>query len=260
MRREGVPPPALLSSLISHWRETWPNADLGLEAVRRIYPWIVQKWQEGWTLDRLAGSACKCVGDRIEPSDAANRPVPRRQIALPPPNAEDGIPFGAEDLQDAPTIKRLKTTIEVADLRRQEMALQVAILQKRIQGATSPDAQQKLRERIAVIEQQARAEQQRKEDAEAKLAALKAGTSRSQTPKAPKAPKAAKEKRATTEKKPTEKRPTEKKPMEKKPKAERKAKTDKQPTAEKNTSTEFDMNATEDLVAQLLSDEEKDGK
>lgn len=190
------------------------------------------------------------------PSEAAERPIAKRKIALPPTNAESGIPFGSEDLRDAPVVTRLRMTSELADLNRQTMLLQIAALQKRLAVATNPDSQQKLRERIVVIEQKAAGEQQRRDEADAKLAALKAGQPAPKAaPKAPKAPKA----KPAKEKKPKAEKPKAERPKAEKPKAEKKPDAAPSPAAAK-PGADFDLAAAEDLIVSLFDDSKKDGK
>ena len=254
MRRDGYPPKAVLATLISHWKETWPDADLSLQAVQRLYPWIVAKWQEGWPIDKLAGSACHCEGNRVVPSEAARR-VSRRPLTVPP-EVEPGTVFGAEELRDASFVAKLKSQAKVAalQLRQLETALEIAYSRKSVAG---PTALPKIEAAIERLNARKAAELARKADIDQRLAGVKSGAPVSRKPKTAQAsaakaekparkPKAAKAEKA--EKPKTEKPKTEKPKADKpKPAAE-----PSKPAASKDES--FDMNATEDLIAKLFDD------
>ena len=259
MRRDGYPPKAVLATLISHWKETWPDADLSLQAVQRLYPWIVAKWQEGWPIDKLAGSACHCEGNRVVPSEAARR-VSKRPLTVPP-EVEPGTVFGAEELRDAGFVARLKSQAKVAELqlRQLETALEIAYSRKSVAGPTSLP---RIEAAIARLNARKAAELARKADIDQRLAGVKSGAPVSRKPKTAQASAAKAEKPARkpmAEKPKTEKANTEK-PKTGKPKAEKsKPPTEpSKPAASKEES--FDMNETEDLIAKLFDDNGPKGK
>ena len=259
MRRDGYPPKAVLATLISHWKETWPDADLSLQAVQRLYPWIVAKWQEGWPIDKLAGSACHCEGNRVVPSEAARR-VSKRPLTVPP-EVEPGTVFGAEELRDAGFVARLKSQAKVAELqlRQLETALEIAYSRKSVAGPTSLP---RIEAAIARLNARKAAELARKADIDQRLAVVKSGAPVSRKPKTAQASAAKAEKPARkpkAEKPKTEKANTEK-PKTGKPKAEKsKPPTEpSKPAASKEES--FDMNETEDLIAKLFDDNGPKGK
>ncbi len=255
MRRDGYPPKAVLSALIAHWKETWPHADLSLGAVQRLYPWIVAKWQEGWSLDKLAGSACKCVDDRVYPSEAA-RPVARRALAVPP-EVEPGTVFGAEALSDAPFLAKLKSQSQVAGLQLQQLetALQIAYSRRSVAG---PSALPKIEEAIARLNARKAAELARKAEIDQRLASVRSGAPASRKPKAEQTSAAKAEKPARKPKAVKPKEPKAEKPKAAPP-APKPNTAPTKPTASKDEG-DFDLAAIEDVVAGLFDDDQKKGK
>lgn len=148
--REGkFPPPETVAELIYHWMRTWPNADLSRERMAELYPYIVEKWRQGWSLIQIAQTACSCTDGRtITPSPVATKQIPNRRLSLPPVGVEPGTVFGADEIRDAPTVARLKLQSEVAELRFKELAVQIEILYKRKAVAANPSAKAKLQEQI----------------------------------------------------------------------------------------------------------------
>jgi hypothetical protein len=114
----------------------WPNAQLTSEQMKQLYPYILQKWREGWTLAQIAQTACSCNdGRNIAPSPAALRVVPARRLSLPPVGAVPGQTFGAEEIRDAGSVSRLKMQADVAELKAKSIGTEIEILYRRMQVA-----------------------------------------------------------------------------------------------------------------------------
>lgn len=112
--REGqYPAPEALSELLYHWMKVWPDAKLDRAVVASLYPYIVEKWREGWSLLQIAQTACSCDdGRNIKASPAAIRKLPVRRMTLPPVEAKPGSPFGGDEIRDVETVAKLKQKIE----------------------------------------------------------------------------------------------------------------------------------------------------
>ena len=112
--REGqYPAPEALSELLYHWMKVWPDAKLDRAVVASLYPYIVEKWREGWSLLQIAQTACSCDdGRNIKASPAAIKKLPARRMTLPPVEAKPGSPFGGDEIRDVETVAKLKQKIE----------------------------------------------------------------------------------------------------------------------------------------------------
>ena len=112
--REGqYPAPEALSELLYHWMKVWPDAKLDRAVVASLYPYIVEKWREGWSLLQIAQTACSCDdGRNIKASPAALQKLPARRMTLPPVEAKPGSPFGGDEIRDVETVAKLKQRIE----------------------------------------------------------------------------------------------------------------------------------------------------
>ena len=68
--REGkYPAPQALAELLYHWMRTWPHARIDKSVTDRLYPYIVEKWREGWSLTEIAQTAV--LATTAEPSRRA---------------------------------------------------------------------------------------------------------------------------------------------------------------------------------------------
>lgn len=250
-RRNTFPPSNIVAELIWHWKLTWPKAELNSDTVAKIYPYIVEKWQEGWSVPQIAQTACSCDdGANISPSPVAQRQLPKRRLALPPLTAQPGTVFGAKDLRDVPTVARLKLQAEVAELSAKELGVKLEILYKR-KAVASESAKPGIEAQIAKLV--AKQSEQRKVQAEAqqRLASLqatgklpaKAGTPRKPPESSPAQPGTAAAPRPKAPKAPRKKPPQSAAP-------EAPAAAPAPPSAPSG-----DLNATEDLIAQLFNDE-----
>ena len=112
--REGqYPAPEALSELLYHWMKVWPDAKLDRAVVASLYPYIVEKWREGWSLLQIAQTACSCDdGRNIKASPAAIQKLPARRMTMPPVEAKPGSPFGGDEIRDVETVAKLKQKIE----------------------------------------------------------------------------------------------------------------------------------------------------
>ena len=112
--REGqYPAPEALSELLYHWMKVWPDAKLDRAVVANLYPYIVEKWRQGWSLLQIAQTACSCDdGRNIKASPAAIKKLPARRMTLPPVEAKPGSPFGGDEIRDVETVAKLKQKIE----------------------------------------------------------------------------------------------------------------------------------------------------
>lgn len=146
--REGqFPPPELLAELLYHWMKTWPSAQFDDAAVKRLYPYITDKWRSGQTVMEIAQSACSCDdGVNVTPSPAGLRPVAKRAV-LPPDGAAPGTLFGASELRDVPAIARVKLAADLAGLRAKELESKMAILNRR-RSLASPAVKARLEQQL----------------------------------------------------------------------------------------------------------------
>ena len=112
--REGqYPAPEALSALLYHWMKVWPDARLDRAVVANLYPYIVEKWRQGWSLLQIAQTACSCDdGRNIKASPAAIQKLPARRMTMPPVEAKPGSPFGGDEIRDVETVAKLKQKIE----------------------------------------------------------------------------------------------------------------------------------------------------
>jgi hypothetical protein len=157
--REGkYPPPDALAELLYHWMRTWPGAAIGQPEVDELYPYIVQKWREGWSLLEIAQTACSCDGRKISPSPAAIRAVPRK-LVKPPEGAKPGVPFGADEVRDVESVLRLRVKAQVAELAVERILSDVQILDARLKIATG-----KAKERLLEQKNQRLAQHEAKQE------------------------------------------------------------------------------------------------
>ena len=134
--REGkYPAPQALAELLYHWMRTWPHARIDKSVTDRLYPYIVEKWREGWSLTEIAQTACSCDdGGTITPSAVATQPVPRG-LVKPPEGAKPGDTFSVGELQDVRAVATLRSAANVAELRAQRSTTQMKILDEQIRVA-----------------------------------------------------------------------------------------------------------------------------
>ena len=132
--REGkYPPPDDLARLIRHWMTIWPNAQITSERMKQLYPYILRKWREGWTLAQIAQTACSCNdGQNIAPSPAALKVVPTRRLSLSPTGAVPGQTFGSDEIRDVSSVANLKLKKQVAALQAQKIGLDLEIIYQRL--------------------------------------------------------------------------------------------------------------------------------
>ena len=185
--REGqYPAPEALSELLYHWMKVWPDAKLDRAVVASLYPYIVEKWREGWSLLQIAQTACSCDdGRNIKASPAAIRKLPVRRMTLPPVEAKPGSPFGGDEIRDVETVAKLKQKIEGVGYEVESIGslLKAAYLAVK----TAPPA---TRDRAERTVQQLLAKQEAKrkivEDAQKRLADMEAGRRPPKTERKPK--------------------------------------------------------------------------
>lgn len=134
--REGKFPPAdALSELLYHWMRTWPHARITKAETERLYPYIVEKWRDGWSLPEIAQTACSCdEGGNISPSAVALNRVPRG-LTRPPEGAKPGDTFGADELQDVRSVASLRSAVAVAQMKAEQAQTQVRILDEKLRLA-----------------------------------------------------------------------------------------------------------------------------
>lgn len=248
-RRNTFPPSNIVAELIWHWKLTWPKAELNSDTVAKIYPYIVEKWQEGWSVPQIAQTACSCDdGLNISPSPVALRQLPKRRLALPPPTAEPGTIFGASDLRDVPTVAKLKLQSDVAELSAKELGVKVEILYKRLSVA-SDASKPAIEAQIAkLVAKQAELRKQQA-DAQQRLVTLQSTGKLPAKPGAPRKPAASAPAQPSPAQAPKPKAP--KAPRKKPPTPSAAVPAPAAPSA---TPSAGDVNATEDLIAQLFKD------
>lgn len=241
--REGKYPPSEdLAKLIRHWNSVWPNAQLTSEQMKQLYPYILQKWREGWTLAQIAQTACSCNdGRNIAPSPAALRVVPARRLSLPPVGAVPGQTFGAEEIRDAGSVSRLKMQADVAELKAKSIGTEIEILYRRMQVAPE-SGRARLEEQRQKLVAQMEGQKQVAQNARARLAELESTGRLSAAGRKPKVKK---------EPVPKAKPPTPKPARQKRP-----AKADKPVSAPPaqapaQTTPTSSVDAVEDAIAKL---------
>ncbi len=239
--REGFPPASLVSELIYHWRRTWPNANVDLDAMSKLYPYIVEKWRQGLSMPEIAQTACSCNDGRtITPSPVAQTRIPKRRLALPPP-VEPGVVFGAEDMRDAQPVARLKLQAEVAALRAQELEVQVQIQYKRL-AVASPAAKGKIQQQISKLIERQKEAVALQQEAKRRLTELESTG---------KLPSSTRKREATAPKPPKQAKPAKKtKPPRKTPEPPAATVPPAAP------SPAFDASAVEDDIAALFKDDQ----
>ena len=171
-REDKFPAPVELAMLIRHWKTVWPSATISSERMKQLYPYILQKWREGWTLAQIAQTACSCNdGQNIAPSPAALKVVPKRHFSLPPTGAVPGQTFGEDEIRDAASVSRLKLQKEVAVLKMQSIGTEIEILYRRMRDAPDAARARLEEQREKLVRQQAQ-QQEIAKDATARLAGL----------------------------------------------------------------------------------------
>ncbi len=174
--REGqYPAPEALSELLYHWMKTWPHAKLNREVVARLYPYIVEKWREGWSLLQIAQTACSCNdGTNITPSPAALQKLPARRMTLPPVEAKPGSPFGRDEIRDVGAVAKLKLKAELAGYEVEAIGSQLKAAYR--QRAAAPPATKDRHERnIKQLLEKQEAKRKTIEEAQRRLADMEAG-------------------------------------------------------------------------------------
>jgi hypothetical protein len=171
--REGkFPAPVELATLIRHWKTVWPSATISSERMKQLYPYILQKWREGWTLAQIAQTACSCNdGQNIAPSPAALKVVPKRHFSLPPTGAVPGQTFGADEIRDVGSVTRLKTQRHIATLKQKAIGAELEIVFERMRVAPESARARLEAQREKLVGQLAQL-QQAANDATARLAEL----------------------------------------------------------------------------------------
>jgi hypothetical protein len=171
--REGkFPAPVELATLIRHWKTVWPSATISSERMKQLYPYILQKWREGWTLAQIAQTACSCNdGQNIAPSPAALKVVPKRHFSLPPTGAVPGQTFGADEIRDVGSVTRLKTQRHIATLKQKAIGAELEIVFERMRVAPESARARLEAQREKLVGQLAQL-QQAANDAGARLAEL----------------------------------------------------------------------------------------
>ena len=187
--REGqYPAPEALSELLYHWMKVWPDAKLDRAVVASLYPYIVEKWREGWSLLQIAQTACSCDdGRNIKASPAAIRKLPVRRMTLPPVEAKPGSPFGGDEIRDVDAVAKLKLKVELVGYELEGIGSRLKAAYRQL--AAAPPASKDRHERNV---QQLLAKQEAKgkiiEEAQKRLADMEAGR---RPPKAERKPKVA---------------------------------------------------------------------
>lgn len=187
--REGqYPAPEALSELLYHWMKTWPEAKLDRAVVARLYPYIVEKWREGWSLPQIAQTACSCDdGRNITASPAALKKLPARRMTLPPVEAKPGSPFGGDEIRDVDAVAKLKLKAELAGYEVEGIGSQLKAAYRQL--AAAPPATRERHERhIKQLLEKQEAKRKVVDETQKRLKDLEAGR---RPPKAERKPKAA---------------------------------------------------------------------
>ena len=245
--REGKYPPSEdLAKLIRHWNATWPAARISGDEMKQLYPYILQKWREGWTLAQIAQTACSCNdGRNIAPSPAALRVVPARRLSLPPVGAVPGQTFGAEEIRDAGSVSRLKMQADVAELKAKSIGAEIEILFRRMQVAPE-SGRARLEEQRQKLVAQLEGQKQAAEKARARLAELES-TGRLSA--------AGRKRKAKKEPVPKAKPPTPKPARQKRPAMADKPVSAPPAQAPAPTTPTSSVDAVEDAIAKLYEDD-----
>lgn len=243
--REGkYPPPDDLARLIRHWMTIWPNAQITSERMKQLYPYILRKWREGWTLAQIAQTACSCNdGQNIAPSPAALKVVPTRRLSLSPTGAVPGQTFGSDEIRDVASVNSLKLKKQVAVLQAQKLGLEIEIIYKRLAAAPDSGRANLEKQRQKLVSKQ---DEQRKvaEAADARLAELESTGRLSAVGRKPKAKKEPVQKAEPAPKPARQKRPA--KATNPAPAA---------PVQAPSPPPAASMNAVEDTIAKLYEDD-----
>ena len=243
--REGkYPPPDDLARLIRHWMTIWPNAQITSERMKQLYPYILRKWREGWTLAQIAQTACSCNdGQNIAPSPAALKVVPTRRLSLSPTGAVPGQTFGSDEIRDVASVNSLKLKKQVAVLQAQKLGLEIEIIYKRLAAAPDSGRANLEKQRQKLVSRQ---DEQRKvaEAADARLAELESTGRLSAVGRKPKAKKEPVQKAEPAPKPARQKRPA--KATNPAPAA---------PVQAPSPPPAASMNAVEDTIAKLYEDD-----
>ena len=244
--REGkYPPPDDLARLIRHWMTIWPNAQITSERMKQLYPYILQKWREGWTLAQIAQTACSCNdGQNIAPSPAALKVVPTRRLSLSPTGAVPGQTFGSDEIRDVASVSSLKLKKQVAVLQAQKLGLEIEIIYRRLAAAPDSGRANLEKQRQKLVSRQ---DEQRKvaEAADARLAELESTGRLSAVGRKPKA-----------KKEPVQKaEPATPKPARQKRPAKATSSAPAVPAAAASSPPADSMAAVEDQIAKLYEDD-----
>ena len=244
--REGkYPPPDDLARLIRHWMTIWPNAQITSERMKQLYPYILHKWREGWTLAQIAQTACSCNdGQNIAPSPAALKVVPTRRLSLSPTGAVPGQTFGSDEIRDAGSVSRLKLQAEIAELKAKSIGTEIEILYRRMRGATE-SVRAKLEEQRQRLVSQLDQQKKQAEAATARLAELESTGRLSAVGRKPKAKKESVQKAE----------PATPKPARQKRPAKAANPAPATPAAAPSPPPAASMNAVEDTIAKLYEDD-----
>ena len=113
MKSEGTvssAPSAL--GLLYHWMKVWPDAKLDRAVVASLYPYIVEKWREGWSLLQIAQTACSMrrrQEHQRQPA-AIKAPGPADDLAACGGQTRLAVWWGW--IRDVETVAKLKQKIE----------------------------------------------------------------------------------------------------------------------------------------------------
>ena len=187
--REGqYPAPEALSELLYHWMKVWPDAKLDRAVVANLYPYIVEKWRQGWSLLQIAQTACSCDdGRNIKASPAAIQKLPARRMTMPPVEAKPGSPFGGDEIRDTDSVAKLKVKAEVAGYEAEAIASQLKAAY-RAMAVAPPATKERYEKQIRQLLEKQEAKAKLQKEAQKRLADMEAGR---RQPKAERKPKVA---------------------------------------------------------------------
>ena len=185
--REGqYPAPEALSELLYHWMKVWPDARLDRAVVANLYPYIVEKWRQGWSLLQIAQTACSCDdGRNIKASPAAIQKIPARRMTMPPVEAKPGSPFGGDEIRDVDAVAKLKLKAELAGYEVEGFGSQLKAAYRQL--AAAPPATKERHERhIKQLLEKQEAKRKVVEETQKRLADMEAGRRPPKTERKPK--------------------------------------------------------------------------
>lgn len=146
--REGkYPPQWFVAALVAHLYRAYPGVQVSAETMATLWPFFVEAWQNGKTVQATAESTCACDGRHIVPSPATQIRLLKGEVRAPK-GAQRGEVFGPEDLREAAPLWKQRNALALARAQAEralERAQAAEDVERRARAATTKEAASKRR-------------------------------------------------------------------------------------------------------------------